>query len=71
MAEEIDEIRQLAIEIESHLLHFRRIGPDLVTENVVGRQADREQVGRGAATDVLVDDQFLGELEFVLVGRTR
>ena len=42
MSEEVDEIGQLAIEIEDHLLHFAGVWPDLVAKNVSGRQADRK-----------------------------
>src|ERR1035438_490302 len=67
MSEEIEEVGELAIEVESHLLHFRRIRPNLVTENVVGRKADRKQIRGGTAADVLVNHQLFSELEFVFV----
>ena len=68
MSEEVEEVGQFAIEVEGHLLHLRRVRADLVTENVVGREADREQVGRGTVAEILVNHQLLGELELVLVG---
>ena len=68
MPEKIEEVGQFAIEIERHLLHLRRIRPNLMTENVVGREADRKQIRGRTAADVFVHHQFLGELEFVLVG---
>ncbi len=40
MPEEIKEIGQFTIEIESHLLHLWGIRPNLVTKDVVGREAD-------------------------------
>ena len=55
MAEKIDEVGELAVEIERHLLHLRRIGADLVAKNVVGREADRKQIGGRAAADVFVE----------------
>src|ERR1700685_3242060 len=68
MSEETEEIGQLAVEIESHLPHLRRIWPNLVTKNVVGREADGKQVRGRTAAHALILHQFLGELEFVLVG---
>jgi hypothetical protein len=49
MTEEIEEIRQTPVEFERHAAHLRRVRPNLVAENIVGREADHEQVGRRAA----------------------
>src|SRR5258708_21316058 len=67
MSEEVEEIRQLAIEFEGHGLHLRRIRTNLVAKNVVGRKADRKQIGGGTAPDIFVDHQLLGKFEFVLI----
>ena len=40
VTEEVDEVGEFTIEIESHLLHFWRVGADSVAEDVVGRKAD-------------------------------
>ena len=71
MSEEVDEVGEFAIEIESHLLHLGRIGTDLVAEDVVRRQADGEKIGCGTVAEFLVNHQFLGERELVLVGEAR
>ena len=42
-----------------------------MAENVVGGQADREQVGRGTLAELLVNHQFLGKRELVLIGEGR
>src|ERR1700687_5519949 len=68
MSKEIDEIGKFAIEIERHLLHFWRIGPNLMAQNVVGREADGKQIRRWTATHVFVRHQFSGEFEFVFIG---
>ena len=39
-----------------------------MAQNIVGRKADGEQVRRWTTTNVLILHQFLGKLEFVLVG---
>src|ERR1700722_4096973 len=39
MAEKIEESRELTIEIEGHLLHLRRIRPDLMTKDIVWGKA--------------------------------
>ena len=67
MSQKIEEAGKFVVEIERHLLHLRRIGPDLVAENIVGREADDEKIGGWAAADVFVNHQLFGELEFVLV----
>ena len=36
VAEKIEELRKFVIERQRHGLDFRRVGPDLVTENVIG-----------------------------------
>ncbi len=55
VAEEVDEIGKFLVEIESHLAHLGRIWTDLMTKDVVGREADREQIGSRSATDVFVN----------------
>ena len=45
VTEEIEKVGEVAIESERHGCHLRRIGPDLMSENIVRRKADGEQVG--------------------------
>ena len=68
MSEEVEEVGKFAIEIKRHLLHLRRIGSDLVTEDIVRRQTDRKKVSRRAAADVFVKHELFCEVQFVFVG---
>ena len=40
-----------------------------MTKNVVGRETDGKQIGVRPGADVLVNNQFLGEIEFVFIGK--
>src|ERR1700757_1851670 len=66
--EESEEVGDLTIEVERHLMHLGSIGTYLMAEDVVGREADGKQVGGRAASNIFVKHELLGELELVLVG---
>ena len=68
MAEEAEELRQTSIEFKRHAAHLRRVGANLVAENIIGRKADYQQVGRWARAQSLIQNEFLGEFELVIVG---
>src|ERR1700722_8543537 len=55
MPEKVEKIGELAIQIESHGLHFWRVRSYLVAENVVRGKADNQQIRRRAAAYVFVD----------------
>src|SRR5215472_12424052 len=71
MSEEVEEVRELAVEVERHLLHFGSVGTDLVSENVVGGKADRQQICVRTTPNIFEDDEFLGEIEFVFIRERR
>ena len=39
-----------------------------MAENVIRRKADGKKIGGRTAADVFVDNEFAGELEFILIG---
>jgi hypothetical protein len=45
-----------------------RVGANLVAENIVGREADHEQIGCRPRAQFLVQNEFLGKFELVVVG---
>src|SRR5215471_923570 len=67
MSEEVDEIRNLPVRLQSHRTNLRRIRSDLVTENVIRRQTDRQEVGSRPGTQFLIHDQLSGELKLIIV----
>ncbi len=68
MTEEVEELRQTPVEFERHAAHLRGVGTNLVAEDIVGREADHKQVGRRACAQLLVQHEFLGEFQLVIVG---
>src|SRR2546428_10581279 len=71
MSEEVEETGELPVGGQGHGLHFRRIGANLVTKNIVGRQADDQEISRRASAQSFVRHQLSREFEFVVVGERR
>ena len=66
-----EEFADLAIERERHRVHLRGVGAIGMARQVVGREADHQQVGDGALAQLFLLDQLARELEFVVIGVRR
>src|SRR5258708_19406820 len=71
MTQELEELRQGLVEFKRHAPHLWRVGANPVAENIVGREADHEQVRRRACAQLLVQNEFLGKFELVIVSERR
>ena len=71
VSEKLEETGQLAVHGERHGFHLGGIRPHFVAENIVGRQADDQQIGGGAVAQFFVGDQLPRKFEFVIVGERR
>src|SRR4029450_3216937 len=65
--EEGEEVAQLAVEGEQLQAHLLPFGPISMADVIRGRQADRENVGAGAAAELQLVDQSGGNGERVAV----
>src|SRR5271169_970421 len=68
MTEKAEELRQTPVEFKRHAAHSRRVGTNLVSENIVGRKADDQQVRCRARAQLLVQDELFGKFQLVIVG---
>ena len=68
MSQKLEEPGQLPIYGQCHLLHLDRVRANLMSENIVSRQADDQQVCSGAISQLFVGDQLPGEFKFVVIG---
>ena len=71
LVEPVEEGVELGVEGVDHLVLVGGVGPELVADDVVGGEADGEQVGDVALAELLALDEGFGEVELVGVGGGR